>query len=59
MEQLINKVKKAAKDYNVKQIIIGGGVSANSYLRMRMKETFEKNMIWYCLHYGVQLIMLQ
>lgn len=42
MEQLINKVKKAAKDYNVKQIIIGGGVSANSYLRMRMKETFEK-----------------
>ncbi|SER36712.1 tRNA (adenosine(37)-N6)-threonylcarbamoyltransferase complex transferase subunit TsaD [Pedobacter rhizosphaerae] len=30
---LMNKVKKAAKQYNVKQIAIAGGVSANSGLR--------------------------
>lgn len=30
---LMNKVKKAAKQYNIKQIAIAGGVSANSGLR--------------------------
>lgn len=33
VDQLLDKGLKAAKDYNVKQIVLGGGVSANSYLR--------------------------
>ena len=39
---LINKLKKAAKEYNVQQICIAGGVSANSGLRKALKETGEK-----------------
>lgn len=33
VDQLLDKVFKAAEDYSVKQIVMGGGVSANSYLR--------------------------
>lgn len=40
VDQLIDKIKLAVKDYKVKQIIVGGGVSANSYLRSKMKEIF-------------------
>ena len=39
---LINKLKKAAKEYNINQICIAGGVSANSGLRKALKETGEK-----------------
>ena len=35
---IIDRSIKAAKDYNVKQIVLAGGVSANSYLRERMLE---------------------
>jgi N6-L-threonylcarbamoyladenine synthase len=35
---LMNKVKKAAKQYNIKQIAIAGGVSANSGLRNTLNE---------------------
>lgn len=38
MDQLLKKVFLAAKDYKVKQIVFGGGVSANSYLRKRVYE---------------------
>lgn len=40
---LVSKLEKAAKDLNVKNIGIAGGVSANSYLRERLKELGEKN----------------
>lgn len=43
VDQLIGKVKKAAHDFAVKQIIVGGGVSANSYLRQQMKEIFSSD----------------
>jgi len=33
VDQLLDKVFKAAEKYEVKQIVLGGGVSANSYLR--------------------------
>jgi N6-L-threonylcarbamoyladenine synthase len=33
IDQLLDKVFQAAEDYQVKQIVMGGGVSANSYLR--------------------------
>lgn len=33
VDQLLDKAFKAADDFHVKQIVLGGGVSANSYLR--------------------------
>lgn len=36
VDQLLEKAFKAAEDYNVKQIVMGGGVSANSYLRSQI-----------------------
>jgi N6-L-threonylcarbamoyladenine synthase len=39
---LINKLKKAAKENNINQICIAGGVSANSSLRKALKETGDK-----------------
>lgn len=35
---VIDKTIKAAKEYNVKQVVLGGGVSANSYLRSQIVE---------------------
>lgn len=43
---LINKLKKAAKENNIDQICIAGGVSANSGLRKVLKETGDK-MGWH------------
>jgi N6-L-threonylcarbamoyladenine synthase len=40
---LMNKLEKAAKDYNIKHIGIAGGVSANSGLRKAIREAGEKN----------------
>lgn len=40
IEQLIGKIAKVLSDYRVSQIVVGGGVSANSYLRKRVKEEF-------------------
>ncbi|MCQ2771585.1 MAG: tRNA (adenosine(37)-N6)-threonylcarbamoyltransferase complex transferase subunit TsaD, partial [Clostridia bacterium] len=35
---VVERACKAVKDFNVKSVIIGGGVSANSYLRSEMQE---------------------
>ncbi|NES53410.1 tRNA (adenosine(37)-N6)-threonylcarbamoyltransferase complex transferase subunit TsaD, partial [Escherichia coli] len=35
---LINQTKKALKKYNVKSLVLAGGVSANSELRKRFLE---------------------
>lgn len=40
---LLNKFLKAAKDFNIKDICIAGGVSANSGLRKAFAEMGEKN----------------
>ena len=42
VETLMNKLEKAAKDYNIHHIAIAGGVSANSGLREAMKKNKEK-----------------
>ncbi|MDN5577783.1 MAG: tRNA (adenosine(37)-N6)-threonylcarbamoyltransferase complex transferase subunit TsaD [Chryseobacterium sp.] len=42
VETLMNKLEKAAKDYNISHIAIAGGVSANSGLREAMKKNEEK-----------------
>ncbi|NLB49472.1 MAG: tRNA (adenosine(37)-N6)-threonylcarbamoyltransferase complex transferase subunit TsaD [Erysipelotrichia bacterium] len=34
---IVEKSIRAAKDFNVKQVVLAGGVSANSYLREQMK----------------------
>lgn len=38
IEQLIIKIKKAIKDCDLKYLIIGGGVSANRYLRQKIRD---------------------
>lgn len=38
---IVEKTMLAARDYDVKQIVLAGGVSANSYLREQMKEKVE------------------
>ncbi|BDU51442.1 tRNA (adenosine(37)-N6)-threonylcarbamoyltransferase complex transferase subunit TsaD [Haliovirga abyssi] len=40
---LVEKTIKAAKEKNVKNILLAGGVAANSLLRKEMKEAGEKN----------------
>lgn len=39
MDVIINKATKAALDFNVKQVVVAGGVSANSYLRENIVKT--------------------
>jgi N6-L-threonylcarbamoyladenine synthase len=41
VDQLLDNVEKAVRDFPVKQVVVGGGVSANSYLRKEVKRRFE------------------
>ena len=43
--QIVDKTVKAAKEFDVKEIVLAGGVSANSYLREQMKEKFDNSGI--------------
>jgi N6-L-threonylcarbamoyladenine synthase len=46
VEQLMRKLEKACKETGIKQISLAGGVSANSYLRMRIEEfAIKKKML--------------
>ena len=42
IEMIVSKSILAAKEYKVKQVVLAGGVSANSYLRERMMQECEK-----------------
>jgi len=42
---ILDKATKAAFKYNVKQVVLAGGVSANSYLREEMKKVFDGTSI--------------
>lgn len=42
IDVLIHKTLKAAKDFKVKTVILGGGVAANSELRKQLKERVQK-----------------
>jgi len=44
IDVLIKKTTKAAKDYKVKSIILGGGVAANKELRKQFKERIKKEI---------------
>lgn len=45
VNQLLEKVFKACKDYKLNQIVFGGGVSANSYLRKEVTKLSKENNI--------------
>ena len=45
IDVLIKKTIKAAKDYRVKTIILGGGVSANEELRKQFKSKWEHDLL--------------
>src|SRR5690625_7792151 len=45
VEVLTEKTYKAATEYNVKQVIVAGGVAANSGLRESLEARFENNDI--------------
>ena len=40
--QILDRTKKACERYEIKEVILAGGVSANSYLREEMKKLMEK-----------------
>ena len=42
---VVNRAIKAVEEYKVKQVILAGGVSANSYLRSEMKREMEERGI--------------
>jgi len=42
---LVKKTIRAVKEYNVKNLVLAGGVAANSYLRNRLEEECKKNDI--------------
>src|SRR3989344_2952015 len=43
IDVLLKKTLKAAKNYNAKSLILGGGVSANKELRRQFKQTFNNS----------------
>ncbi len=45
IEMIIERAKRAVKEYNVQQVVLAGGVSANSYLRKRIVETYENSHV--------------
>lgn len=62
---LVEKTLKAAKEYNVKQVVVAGGVSANSKLRADLSDTFENETIdlvlpplWCCTDNAAMIAMV-
>ena len=45
INELLIRVKKATSIYNVKQVVLAGGVSANSYLRSEISRMYENSSI--------------
>lgn len=42
-EVLVSKTKKAIEEFDIKNLIVGGGVSANTYIKTEMKKMLEEN----------------
>ncbi len=45
VKEVIERVKRATERYEIKEIVLAGGVSANSYLRSQITKTFENSDI--------------
>ncbi len=51
IEVLVHKTTKAIKEYKIKTLIVGGGVSANSYLQEQMKLKIKKEKLKTKVHF--------
>jgi len=51
VETLVHKTLKALKEYKIKTLIVGGGVSANSYLQKVMVEKIIENKLKVKVHF--------
>ena len=47
VETLVHKTKKAIEQYNIKSVIVAGGVSANKYLKKEMKKLTKNKQTLY------------
>ena len=47
VETLVHKTKKAIEQYDIKSVIVAGGVSANKYLKKEMKKLTNKKQTLY------------
>ncbi|MEI7688727.1 MAG: tRNA (adenosine(37)-N6)-threonylcarbamoyltransferase complex transferase subunit TsaD [Candidatus Nomurabacteria bacterium] len=51
VETLVHKTIKAIKEYKIQTLIVGGGVSANSYLQKTMTEKIKENKLKVKIHF--------
>lgn len=51
IEVLVHKTIKAIKQYEVKNLIVGGGVSANKHLQDEMKKNIKQNKLKVKIHF--------
>ena len=51
VETLVYKTIKAIKEYKIQTLIVGGGVSANSYLQKEMQEKIKENKLKVKIHF--------
>lgn len=51
VETLVHKTVKAIKEYKIKTLIVGGGVSANTYLQEQMKVKIKKEKLKVKVHF--------
>jgi N6-L-threonylcarbamoyladenine synthase len=54
IEVLIKKTIRAIKQYKIKTLIVGGGVSANAYLRDSLKKACKKEKLKIDIHFPVK-----
>lgn len=54
VEVLVSKTLKAVKQYKIKTLIVGGGVSANEHLRKTLKLAFKKEKLKIDIHFPIK-----
>jgi N6-L-threonylcarbamoyladenine synthase len=54
VETLVHKTLKAIKEYKIQTLIVGGGVSANTYLQKIMSEKIKENKLKAKVHFPVR-----
>jgi N6-L-threonylcarbamoyladenine synthase len=54
VETLVHKTIKAIKEYKINTLIVGGGVSANTYLQEIMKKEIKKNKLKTKTHFPIK-----
>jgi N6-L-threonylcarbamoyladenine synthase len=54
VETLVHKTIKAIKQYKIKTLIVGGGVSANTYLQEQMVKKIKKDKLKIKVHFPIR-----